>query len=121
MTVTDDLVRNNEQYATTSSGALPSPPSRQIAIVTCMDARLDAYRMLGLGEGEAHVISNAAAGRLAEETGQQPRWRAHAFANVDEDVRHQVATVQDNPFLPHTDQVRGFVFDVETGALREVV
>lgn len=59
MTVTDDLLRNNEAYAAQFTGPLPLPPSKQVAIVACMDARLDVYRVLGLGEGEAHVIRNA--------------------------------------------------------------
>ncbi len=161
MSVTDELLRNNEEYATTFEGPLPLPPSRQIAIVACMDARLDVYRVLGLAEGEAHVIRNAGgvvtddeirslaisqrllgtreivlihhtdcgmltftdddfAAMLAEEAGRQPEWRAQAFADPAEDVRRQMARVQDSPYIPHTDQVRGFVFDVADGALREV-
>jgi carbonic anhydrase len=59
MTVTDELLANNATYAETFSGPLPLPPSRNIAVLACMDARLDVYRLLGLGEGEAHVIRNA--------------------------------------------------------------
>ncbi|GGF21869.1 beta-class carbonic anhydrase [Subtercola lobariae] len=59
MTVTDDLLRNNEAYAAQFSGPLPLPPSKHLAVVACMDARLDVYRILGLNEGEAHVIRNA--------------------------------------------------------------
>lgn len=59
MTHTDELLRNNEAYAAAFSGPLPLPPSRQLAVVACMDARLDVYRILGLREGEAHVIRNA--------------------------------------------------------------
>ncbi len=161
MSVTDDLLRNNEQYATTFEGPLPLPPSKHIAIIACMDARLDVYRALGLAEGEAHVIRNAGGvvtddeirslaisqrllgtreivlihhtdcgmltftdedfhGILADETGQQPPWRAQAFDDPDEDVRAQMGRVRDSPYVPHTDQVRGFVFEVATGALREV-
>jgi carbonic anhydrase len=59
MTVTDELLANNATYAETFSGPLPLPPSRNVAVLACMDARLDVYRLLGLGEGEAHVIRNA--------------------------------------------------------------
>ncbi|MGH3536077.1 MAG: carbonic anhydrase, partial [Pseudonocardiaceae bacterium] len=56
MSVTDDLLANNARYTETFSGPLPMPPGKHVAVVACMDARLDVYRMLGLNEGEAHVI-----------------------------------------------------------------
>lgn len=59
MTVTDDYLANNAEYAKTFTGPLPMPPSKHVAIVACMDARLDVYRVLGLNEGEAHAIRNA--------------------------------------------------------------
>lgn len=59
MSVTDELLANNARYAESFSGPLPLPPSKQIAVLACMDARIDVYRVLGLGEGEAHVIRNA--------------------------------------------------------------
>jgi carbonic anhydrase len=59
MSATDEYLKNNEEYAKTFSGPLPLPPSRHVAVVACMDARLDVYRILGLGDGEAHVIRNA--------------------------------------------------------------
>ena len=59
MSVTDQLLENNEKYAANFSGPLPLPPSKQIAVLACMDARLDVYRILGLEEGESHVIRNA--------------------------------------------------------------
>ena len=59
MTVTDDYLKNNEEYAKSFSGPLPLPPSKHVAVVACMDARLDVYRILGLNDGEAHVIRNA--------------------------------------------------------------
>ncbi|ODQ94492.1 beta-class carbonic anhydrase [Mycolicibacterium holsaticum] len=59
MSVTDDYLKNNEEYAKTFSGPLPMPPSKHVAIVACMDARLNIYGMLGIGDGEAHVIRNA--------------------------------------------------------------
>src|ERR1051325_8047481 len=59
MSVTDKYLKNNEAYASTFTGPLPLPPSKHVAVVACMDARLDVYRILGLGDGEAHVIRNA--------------------------------------------------------------
>jgi len=59
MTVTDEYLANNAAYAETFEGPLPLPPSKQVAVVACMDARLDVYRLLGLADGEAHVIRNA--------------------------------------------------------------
>ncbi len=59
MSVTDEYLKNNEAYASTFEGPLPLPPSKHVAVVACMDARLDVYRILGLGDGEAHVIRNA--------------------------------------------------------------
>ncbi len=59
MSVTDEYLVNNEEYAKTFSGPLPLPPSKHVAVVACMDARLDVYRILGLADGEAHVIRNA--------------------------------------------------------------
>ena len=161
MSVTDELIENNRTYAGSFSGPLPLPPSRHIAVVACMDARMDVYRMLGLNEGEAHVIRNAGgvitadeirslsisqrllgtreiilihhtdcgmltfnddefkAGILAE-VGIKPDWAAESFSDLDLDVRQSLQRITTSPFIPHTDNVRGFVFDVATGLLREV-
>jgi carbonic anhydrase len=161
MSVTDEYLANNAEYAETFSGPLPMPPSRQVAVVACMDARLDVYRILGLKDGEAHVIRNAGgvvtddeirslaisqrllgtreiilihhtdcgmltfnddefkAGILAE-TGVKPQWAAESFSDLDVDVRQSMRRITGSPFVPHTDSVRGFVFDVATGRLREV-
>jgi carbonic anhydrase len=59
MTVTDELLANNAEYAAAFSGPLPLPPAKGVAVVACMDARIDVYRVLGLQEGDAHVIRNA--------------------------------------------------------------
>ena len=161
MTATDELLANNARYAESFSGPLPLPPAKHVAVVACMDARLDVYRILGLQEGEAHVIRNAGGvvtddeirslaisqrllgteeivlihhtdcGMLTftddefkrgiqEETGLKPEWAAEAFPDLDEDVRQSVARIVANPFVPRKDSVRGFVFDVATGLLREV-
>ncbi len=161
MSVTDQLLENNEKYAANFSGPLPLPPSKQIAVLACMDARLDVYRILGLEEGESHVIRNAGGvvtddeirslaisqrllgtkeivlihhtdcgmltftdddfkATIQEDTGLKPGWAAEAFDDLDADVRQSVARIKASPFVPHTDQVRGFVFDVASGRLREV-
>src|SRR4051812_33574598 len=162
MTAIDELVANNEAYAERfDKGDLPLPPARKLAIVACMDARLSPYALLGLNEGDAHVIRNAGGvvtddairslaisqrllgteeimlihhtdcGMLKftddefrrsvqEETGIKPQWAAEAFADLEEDVRQSIARIQASPFLPRKDAVRGFVYDVETGRLREV-
>jgi carbonic anhydrase len=161
MSVTDEYVANNSSYAETFTGPLPMPPSRQVAVVACMDARLNVYAILGLADGEAHVIRNAGGvvtddeirslaisqrllgtreiilihhtdcGMLTftdddfkrsiqNETGIKPAWAAEAFGDLDEDVRQSIARVKASPFIPHTDAVRGFVFDVATGKLNEV-
>jgi carbonic anhydrase len=163
VTVTDDLLRNAENYAATfDKGDLPLPPARHVAIVACMDARLNVYGILGLAEGEAHVIRNAGGvvtddeirslaisqrllgttevilihhtdcGMLTftddafkrsiqDETGIKPEWAAEAFTDLDEDVRQSAARIKASPFIPHKDAIRGFVFDVATGKLNEVV
>jgi carbonic anhydrase len=162
MSVTDELLANNARYAETFSGPLPLPPAKHVAVVACMDARLNVYGLLGLNEGEAHVIRNAGGvatddeirslsisqrllgtkeiilihhtdcGMLTftddefkkgiqDETGLKPQWAAESFTDLDTDVRQSVNRIKASPFIPHTDQVRGFVFDVATGKLNEVV
>ena len=162
MSVTDALLANNSRYAETFSGPLPLPPAKHVAVVACMDARLDVYRILGLNEGEAHVIRNAGGvvtddeirsltisqrllgtqeiilihhtdcGMLTftdddfkksiqDETGIKPSWSAEAFPDLDEDVRQSIARIKASPFVPHKDQIRGFVFDVTKGKLNEVL
>ena len=161
MTVTDQYLANNAEYAKTFNGPLPLPPSKHIAIVACMDARLDVYRVLGINEGEAHVIRNAGGVVTADEIrslaisqrllgtteivlihhtdcgmltftdddfkrdiqteiGQKPEWAAEAFSDVDDDVRQSLNRIENSPFITKTSSLRGFVFDVATGLLREV-
>jgi carbonic anhydrase len=162
MSVTDEYLANNERYAAEFSGPLPMPPARGVAVVACMDARLNVYGMLGLAEGEAHVIRNAGGvitddeirslaisqrllgtheiilihhtdcgmltftddefkAAIQDETGIKPPWAAESFRDVDRDVLQSIARIKTSPFIPHTEEVRGFVFDVATGRLREVV
>ncbi|MGD0703978.1 MAG: carbonic anhydrase [Trebonia sp.] len=161
MSATDEYLRNNAAYAEQFTGPLPLPPSAHLAVVACMDARLNVYAILGLGEGEAHVIRNAGGvvtddeirslaisqrllgtteiilihhtdcgmltftddqfkGAIQAETGIKPAWSAEAFGDLDEDVRQSIARIKASPFIPHKDQIRGFVFDVATGKLNEV-
>jgi carbonic anhydrase len=162
VSTTDELLANNEGYVSSfDKGDLPAPPARKVAVVTCMDARLNVYGMLGLTEGEAHVIRNAggvvtddairslaisqrllgteeiilihhtACGMLTfsdddfrqsieKDTGIRPEWAAEAFSDLDGDVRQSINRVRASPFIPHKDAVRGFVYEVETGRLREV-
>ena len=161
MTVTDQYLENNKKYAANFQGPLPLPPKNQIAVLACMDARINVYAALGIQEGESHVIRNAGGvvtddeirslaisqrllgtkeiilihhtdcGMLTfsddgfkksiqDETGIKPEWAAESFSDLDEDIRQSIARIKQSPFIPHTDQVRGFVFEVATGLLNEV-
>ncbi len=162
MTTTERLVENARGYAERfSDGDLPLPPSGRVAIVACMDARLDPFGLLGLEPGEAHVIRNAGGAvtqdvirslaisqrllgtqeivlihhtdcgmltfsddefrrSVERDTGVRPEWAAEAFSNLDDDVRQSIARIRASPFIPRTDSVRGFVYAVEDGSLREV-
>src|SRR5215212_5470305 len=106
MSTTDDLLRNAERYAETfEKGDLPLPPARKIAVVACMDARIIRSRILGLEEGDAGI---------------KPPWAAESFPDLEEDVRQSIARIQASPFIPRKDSVRGFIYEVESGRLREV-
>ena len=161
MSSTDDVLGNAERYASSFDKAdLPLPPARKLAVVACMDARLLPTKVLGLEEGDAHVIRNAGGvvtddairslsisqrllgteeivlihhtdcGMLTftddefrrsiqDDTGVKPSWAAETFPDLDEDVRQSIARIKASPFIPRKN-VRGFVYDVETGGLREV-
>ena len=161
MSATDDLLANSAHYPDAFPSGLPTEPSRHVAVVACMDSRLDVFRLLGLQAGEAHVLRNAGgvvtddvlrslaisqrrlgtreivlihhtrcgllgfddAGFKAEiraETGAEAHWEPHTLTDLDEDLRNAIASLTDNPLLPQTTSVRGFVFDVDGGSLREV-
>ena len=161
MSVTDELLANNQRYADGFTGPLPMPPAKGLAVVACMDARLNLYAMLGLEEGQAHVIRNAGGAvtddgirslaisqrllgtreiilihhtdcgmltftdddfkrSIQEETGIKPEWAAEAFDDLEVDVRQSIARIKASPFIPNKSAVRGFVYEVETGRLREV-
>lgn len=162
MTVTDELLQNNEAYAESfDKGDLPLPPAKGVAVVACMDARLNVYGMLGLQEGDAHVIQNAGGvitddeirslaisqrllgtreiilihhtdcgmltfsddevkQQIQDDVGIKPHFPMESFTDLEEDVRQSIARIQASPFIPNKDSVRGFVYEVETGRLREV-
>ena len=161
MSTTDEVLRNAEQYASSFDQAdLPMPPGRKLAVVACMDARLIPTRVLGLDEGDAHVIRNAggvvtddtirslaisqhALGTeeiilihhtdcgmltlndddfrrsLQDATGIKPTWAPEAFDDLEGDLRQSMERIKQSPFIPRK-HVRGFVYEVETGKLREV-
>ena len=162
MSTTDELLKNNEAYAASfDKGELPLPPAKKVAVVACMDARLIPTRLLGLEEGDAHVIRNAGGvitddeirslaisqnllgteeiilihhtdcgmltftdaefkDKMEEAHGERPDWDSEAFGDLEGSVRDSIAKIKDNPFVPNTGSVRGFVYEVETGKLREV-
>lgn len=163
MTVTDDLLANGERYAETfEGGSLPMPPAKRVAVLACMDARINPYGLLGLSEGDAHVIRNAGGvvtedairslaisqrllgteeiilihhsdcgmltfkddefrREIQRDTGIRPGWAAEAFDDPDEDVRQSIARLKVSAFIPHKEHIRGFVYDVKTGRLNEVL
>lgn len=160
-TVTDRLVEANERYAAAfADPGMDARPVLHVAVVACMDARLDLHAALGLELGDCHTIRNAGGvvtddvirsltisqrklgtrsivlihhtgcgleaitedfrTDLEMEVGQRPAWAVEAFRDVDQDVRQSMQRVRTSPFLLHADDVRGFVFDVKTGLLREI-
>ena len=162
MSVTDDLVQNASAYAAAfDKGHLPMPPARHVAIVACMDARLNPYGLLGLSEGDAHVIRNAGGvitddeirslvisqrllgtreiilihhtdcgmltftdddfkAQIEADTGLRPGWAPESFRDPAADVSQSMARIAANPFIPHKDHVRGFVYSVTDGTLTEI-
>ena len=167
MSETDRLLANNDAHvagvtaARDSATAGTPAPSPLVAVVACMDARLDPARALGLEAGDAHVIRNAGgvvtddtirsltisqhlmgteeivlvhhtdcamttfsdrevADRIEAETGRQLPFALGAFADIDDDVRESIARIKASPFIPRTGAVRGFVYELDSGRLREV-
>jgi len=158
----DELVANNREFAASlPTRDLEVEPTRRLAIVTCMDSRLDVFAALGLTGGEAHVLRNAGGvitddvirslavsqrrlgtrevmvihhtdcgmqkisddgfrAELQAATGVAPAFAIESFEDVEADVRQSVLRVRRSAFLPHRDSVRGFVYDVDSHALREI-
>jgi carbonic anhydrase len=163
MTSIDDLLGNNRAYAENlRAGHLDVNPSRRLAIVTCMDSRIDVFAALGLGDGEAHILRNAGGvitddvirslaisqrklgtrevmlihhtdcgmqkltddgfrAELQETTGMAPAFAIESFSDAEADVRQSILRVRRSEFVPHRDVVRGFVYDVDTHQLGEIV
>ncbi|OEV01650.1 beta-class carbonic anhydrase [Streptomyces oceani] len=159
--VTDRLLAANAQYsAEFTDPGMDARPVLGVAVVACMDARIDLHRALGLELGDCHTIRNAG-GVVTDDTirsltisqralgtrsvvlihhtgcgllditedfrhdvelavGQRPPWAVEAFWDLDSDMRQAIQRVRNSPFLPFRDDVRGFVFDVRTGLLREI-
>jgi carbonic anhydrase len=162
MSAIDGLLANNRAFAASLTALqLDVRPSLRLAIVTCMDSRLNVFAALGLGEGEAHVLRNAGGvitddairslaisqrrlgtrevmlihhtkcgmqtltddgfrAELLKETGVAPAFAIESFSDLDADVRQSILRVRQSPFLAHREEVRGFVYDVDTRELREI-
>jgi carbonic anhydrase len=162
VSATDKLLENNEAYAERfEKGDLPLPPAKKVAVIACMDARLVPSEVLGLSEGDAHVIRNPGgvvtdaeiralaisqrklgteeivlihhtdcgmlgfsdeefAAQLESETGTAPGFAGHSFDDHEADIRDAIGRIKSSPFILHKDSVRGFVYEVESGRLREV-
>ena len=162
MAAIDDLLENNASYAASfDKGGAHAPPGLGLAVVACMDARLDTHALLGIDVGDAHVIRNAGGvvtddairsltisqrllgttsimlihhsdcgmltfrdddvkDAIAADTGIRPSFAMEAFDDLDGDVRQSIARIKASPFIPNTDDIRGFVYDCATGKLNEV-
>lgn len=162
MSATENFLEANQRYASNfTKGDKPLPPAKKVAVVACMDARIETGRLLGLEEGDAHVIRNAGGvitddvirslaisqrllgtteivlihhtdcgmlsfqddevkTQIEKDTGLRPPFALEAFSDLEDDVRQSVRRIRANPFVPHKDKVRGFVYDVGTGRLNEV-
>jgi carbonic anhydrase len=161
MSAIDHLVHDNERYAETFPGPRPVRPRLRLAVIACMDSRLDLFGALGLDIGDAHLVRNAGGivtddvlrslaisqrrlgtreivvihhtdcgmfgfdddqfrAELTAETGDPPPWRVPGFVDLSADVRESIELVRSCGWLPHRDDVRGFIFDVATAGLTEV-
>lgn len=162
MSAIERYLQNNARYAGGfSKASLKAPPARRTAIVTCMDARLETGALLGLEEGDAHVIRNAGGvvtedvirslvvsqvllgtrevmviqhtdcgmtkfteaevkDAIQQATGERPAFAMGTFPDLEEEIRQSVARIVASPFVAYKDAIRGFVYAVETGRLREV-
>ena len=163
MSAIDDVLQRNAVYAESfRDAAAPAPPAMGLAVVACMDARLNVHALLGVAVGDAHVIRNAGGvvtddairslaisqrllgtreimlihhtdcgmmtfrdddlkDAIEAETGLRPAFAMEAFHDLEGDVRQSIARIQASPFIPHKDQVRGFIYDCASGSLREAL
>lgn len=157
-----DFLEANQSYAENfTKGDKPLPPAKRVAVVACMDARIETGRLLGLEEGDAHVIRNAGGvitddvirslaisqrllgteeivlihhtdcgmltfkddgvkAQIEEDTGLRPPFALESFTDLEDDVRQSIRRIRSSPFVPHKDNIRGFIYDVATGRLNEV-
>lgn len=162
MSVIDEILEHNEEYANQfDQGSLPMPPAKRLAVVACMDARLETGVLLKLVEGDAHVIRNAGGvvtddvirsltisqrllgtreimlihhtdcgmltftddefkHQIEDETGLKPAFAMETFKDLESDVRQSMARIKASPFVSHKEEIRGFIYDVDSGHLREV-
>ena len=160
---TDELLENNRRYAVGFDDShLQVNPKRQLAVVGCMDSRMDTFEILGLRHGEAHIIRNAGGvitddvirslclsqrflgtreivllhhtdcglmrvtedsfkAELEAEIGIKPWWALESFTDPHADVLQSMRRLRATPFITHKDHIRGFVYNVETGLLEEVL
>ena len=163
MTEIDEVLASSDSYAANfRAWDLTASPVRSLAVVACADARIDVHRILGLKEGDAHVIRNAGGvitddvirslmisqrllgtrevmlihhtdcgmlkfrdddfkDEIEAETGIRPAFALEAFADLDQNVRQSIARIYASPFIPHKDQIRGFIYDCASGKLAEVM
>ena len=158
----DQLAANAVAHEADFEGPRAVIPAKHVAIVTCMDSRIDIFRIFGLDSGEAHILRNAGGlvtddilrslvlsqrllrtrevllmhhtgcglhgadepalrAEITADTGHAPPYAFGAFEDIDEAVRTAISRVREHPFLPHRNHVRGFVYEVETGHVREVI
>lgn len=162
MSVIDEILEHNEAYANSfEKGSLPMPPAKKLAVVACMDARLETGVLLKLVEGDAHVIRNAGGvvtedvirsltisqrllgtreimlihhtdcgmltfkdedlkQQILADAGLKPAFAMESFDDVEQDLRQSLARVNASPYIPHKEEVRGFVYNVSSGHLQEV-
>ena len=161
MSAVDHLINANSAYTANFPGPRPRDPKLRMTVVACMDARLDPARILGLEEGDAHVIRNAGGvvtddvirslaisqwllgtseiilvhhtdcgmltftddevkADIESKTGLRPHFALEAFSDLENDIRQSIARIKASPFVASKDSLRGFIYDVTTGRLREV-
>jgi carbonic anhydrase len=162
MSAIDEVLQRHEDSQDRGAPTVDSPvPRLNLAVVTCMDARIKVFDVFGLRHGEVHILRNAGGvvtddvlrslaisqrklqtrevivmqhttcglmlvtedgfkDEVEADTGLRPTWAVEAFTDVEASVRRSVERVRRSPFVPHTDHVRGFVYDVGTGGVHEV-
>ncbi len=160
---TDELLANNASFALNFDAARQAvSPRRHLAVVTCMDSRMDVFQILGLRNGEAHIVRNAGGvitedvirslclsqrkmgtreillihhtdcglqkvsddsfkAEIERDIGVRPAWAVESFTDPFADVHQSIQRLNRTPFLSYKDHIRGFVYDVDTAALNEVL